>query len=447
MLAPSRFTGCLLLMALSSPLPVQAWSDHGVLLWPQLARMPVLLEASLTAETLEEFVEAEATGLERLLAEHESRMRATLPAYAPRPDAIAFSADTRDRRAAFLGAIRVNPTLAYGAYRQLFAGEAAAVAVVGWNALSILPVGSDHAASVYVPLDTGERVSPAQVIASASDEPDFGIDIGLFEDNGTAFGSRYGFGPQPFGNPNLPYSSQAPFHMGFYHLDWLTRTLQPDLLRTFPAWRVSLFGALADFAFETGHGYWGWRFAGWALHYIGDLTQPYHAQPLPGVDTVEMLWLLVQGRAAEAIQLVSNRHGVLESYQFQRYSAALAGGDLEHGLLAAVARPLEVPVWDASIVVEVLTSSSVDAAAALDAALEANMPPRFVSDPGFEWHDSGEADTIVETVRRRGGEAAVAALDLALAEQLARFGRFARAWIDRSWRHYRGNVAGDGKRN
>ena len=95
-----------------------------------------------------------------------------------------------------------------------------------------------------------------------------------------------GFGIQPFGNPNLEYSSQAPFHMGFYHLDWLTRTAQPSLLRTYPLWRIALFGELAELAFSTGHDYWGWRFLGWGLHYVGDLTQPYHAIPLPGVGTV-----------------------------------------------------------------------------------------------------------------------------------------------------------------
>ena len=78
------------------------------------------------------------------------------------------------------------------------------------------------------------------------------MDIGLFEDNGTPFGKVYGFGSQPFGNPNLDYGSQAPFHMGFYHLDWLARLAQPDLLRTFPLWRIALFGELADMAFRTG---------------------------------------------------------------------------------------------------------------------------------------------------------------------------------------------------
>ena len=47
----------------------------------------------------------------------------------------------------------------------------------------------------------GEPVSIAEVIASASDEPDFGMDIGLFADNGTDFGQRYGFGINPLGTP------------------------------------------------------------------------------------------------------------------------------------------------------------------------------------------------------------------------------------------------------
>ena len=51
-------------------------------------------------------------------------------------------------------------------------------------------------------------------------------------------------GKTPFGNDNLDYGSQAPFHMGFYHLDWLTRMAQPDLLRTYPLWRIALFGEL-----------------------------------------------------------------------------------------------------------------------------------------------------------------------------------------------------------
>ena len=137
-------------------------------------------------------------------------------------------------------------------------------APLAWSELSFLGGGTSQLAARYWAVEPGEPVSIAEVIASANDEPDFGMDIGLFADNGTDFGQRYGFGIQPFGNPNLDYSSQAPFHMGFYHLDWLTRTAQPSLLRTYPLWRIALFGELAELAFSTGHDYWGWRFLGWA---------------------------------------------------------------------------------------------------------------------------------------------------------------------------------------
>ena len=52
-----------------------AWSDHGSLLWPQFVDTPELLEPSLVVETLDAFIDAEAAGLENLLAEHESRTR------------------------------------------------------------------------------------------------------------------------------------------------------------------------------------------------------------------------------------------------------------------------------------------------------------------------------------------------------------------------------------
>jgi hypothetical protein len=220
--------------------------------------------------------------------------------------------------------------------------------------------------------------------------------------------------------------------MGFYHLDWLTRTAQPDLLRTFPDWRISLFGALAEFAFATGHDYWGWRFSGWALHYIGDLTQPYHAAPLPGVSTLEALWLVARGRSAEAVQLVSNRHGVLESYQFQRVSGALSTRAWQDPILSAIAAAKPVPVFDERAARGDLSRESVEAGEALDAALEAYVPARFVADPGFEWTGSGEEAGIVDSVRAERGDTAVAALDATVAVQMRRFSRYARAWLERA---------------
>lgn len=411
-----------------------AWSDHANLLWPLVRSMPVLVDSRVAVESLASFVEAEAAGLESLLDKEERAAREALPHYAPRPDNLRFHAEAADLRLAFLEALRVNPQLPYRLYRHLTVEEEPPVGAQLWSFtdLSFLVPGEDSRRNAYLSLQPGAMVAPAHVVASANDEPDLGMDVGLYNNNDTSYGQRYGFGIQPFGNPNLDYGSQAPFHMGFYHLDWLTRQAQPDLQRALPAWRIDLYGALSEFAFSTGHDYWGWRFAGWALHYIGDLTQPYHADPLPGVSTPDALWLVVQGKTDEAIQLVSNRHGVLESYQYQRVMRDLESRLWDSAMLTAISQGAPVPLFEDTTVRTVLTAESTAAGEAVDATLEQHVPARFVSDPEFEWVGSGEESRVVDTVRDTGGSAAVAALDTMVETQMRRFSRYARAWINRT---------------
>ena len=100
-----------------------------------------------------------------------------------------------------------------------------------------------------------------------------------------------GFGEQPFGDKRFEYSSQAPFHMGFYHEASIVYAAGGFIKRTLPEYRMNQFLTLARFAFKTGHPYWGYRFAGWGLHFVQDLTQPYHTTLLPGVGTTRMLWI------------------------------------------------------------------------------------------------------------------------------------------------------------
>ena len=65
---------------------------------------------------------------------------------------------------------------------------------------------TDEAAKLntFVALREGDLVSVVDVVASATDEPDYGLDIGLWADNGTPHGAVHGFGKQPFGNPSKP---------------------------------------------------------------------------------------------------------------------------------------------------------------------------------------------------------------------------------------------------
>jgi hypothetical protein len=67
------------------------------------------------------------------------------------------------------------------------------------------------------------------------------------------------------------------------------------LQRSWPDWRAYQYLGLARLAFATGHPYWGYRFLGWGVHHVQDLTQPYHAKPLPGVELPSLL--LLEGKA------------------------------------------------------------------------------------------------------------------------------------------------------
>ncbi|MBW5802595.1 hypothetical protein FIV31_03065 [Coxiella endosymbiont of Ornithodoros amblus] len=76
---------------------------------------------------------------------------------------------------------------------------------------------------MYVPnfpleeFSPGEKVSPLEIITSALDEPDYGMDIDLWENNLSWFAKEDHCEKQPFGDPGLLLSSQAPFHMAFYY--------------------------------------------------------------------------------------------------------------------------------------------------------------------------------------------------------------------------------------
>jgi hypothetical protein len=122
---------------------------------------------------------------------------------------------------------------------------------------------------------------------------------------------------------------------------------------------------------------------------------------------------------------------VIESYQYQRLQTALMTGDWSAPLLRAVAdhagnEPLQYAPF-----VNNLTRSSVAAAGKFDAAIAANVPSRFVSDPHFEWTGSGFESDLIDTVRSELGDTAVTQLDAAVAEQLMRFSMVASRWIAR----------------
>ena len=412
---------------------LHAWSDHASLAWPLLRVMPEVQKAEpLRVETLSEFVVAERSAIAELLLDHEEWARQNLEHYAALPAELVFDPATADAdlEIAFLNAIRVNPTRSYQPYRQLmsFEPETEQEGLLAVSELTFLQGTIASNDSRYLSLASGDLVSAAAVVSTASDEPDFGLDIGLYADNGTEHGKRYGFGNQPFGNPNLEYGSQAPFHMGFYHLDWLTSLAQPGLLQTYPLYRTELYRKLAVLAFSKGHDYWGWRFMGWGLHYVGDLAQPYHAVPLPDTGILKSLWIVATEKTGEALQLVSNRHGVIEAFQKAVVANALVDQDWDQSTLREVAQLSPGALWAQNTLVQELTLDAAAGAAGLDQALVRYAPPKLVSDPAFEFSQSPEESAILAAIAVQG-EDAEAGLTASLNQQMQRFTFFAQAWI------------------
>ena len=437
------WSACLLAAALCVAAgAAQAWSNHAPITRTALAELPELRAAApVPVEAIEAFVQAEAPALERLLAEEEKWARANVPTYPPRPDALVFRAVGASTPAEFrrrwIAALRLNPESRLALFVQLLPGQAdGGRAPLHWSKVTTLRNDRVQTQTRFAALADGEPVAPLDVLASASDEPDYGLDLGLWEDNGMPAGAVYGMGRQPFGNPAYEYSSQAPLHMGFYHEATIVYAAAGFLKRTYPEYRVHLYQTLAQFALKNGHPYWGWRFAGWALHYVQDLTQPYHARVLPGVGVMRMLWVNaidiagIHGPKNDAVTLVSNRHTALENYQYHLVLRAIERADVSSPVLAALRdrRGDPAPPWRDDTLRQVVSRESHAASDALDEVLVATLPPKYVSDTAYQV-DVTEPALDLAQVMDRGPAEARARLERMIAGLQARCGAHSRVFV------------------
>ncbi|RZL35033.1 MAG: phospholipase [Rubrivivax sp.] len=422
-----------LLLALL-PTLAQAWGNHSPMCYRAFEGMPEVANAApVKAEPLVDFLRDQDAAIARALEAQEAWAREHLKGHAPRPDALRFAADAQrsdaDRRAAFLRALRLSPQSRLALYLQIDPREAQSVrpAVDVGQVSAVTP--RKGATQRFVGLQAGEAVAPLAVLASACDEPDYGHDLNLFDDNPGNPG--YGFGNQPFGNPAVAIGSQAPFHMGFFHQGAIFNTLAPSFARTFTELRVQQYGGLAVLAWQTGHAYWGWRFAGLALHHVEDLTQPYHASAAPGASLGHMMWVNLKaqlGAPADRQGLVvlqSNRHFVLERFQTDWIIDAARkrqDGALETALRDA-ARDRRYPAWSAGYVRDVVAAEAFAAGPATDAAVVVGAPAKFVTDPNFDFA-ANEALLGPELARDMQGTRD--ALHARLADLLGHFGAHSR---------------------
>jgi hypothetical protein len=402
-------------------------------------KMPeVAAAAPVTVETLEYFLKAQEKPLEALLASQEVWASRNLAVYPPRPAALAFKANPAStdvqRRVAFLNALRVAPNSRFALYLQPDPVNPSALQgkPLPHAFVDTLPE-QPNSQLRFVAIKAGDKVAPLGVLASAADEPDYGLDINLWEDGPSDWGKTYGFGALPFGNPALYFSTQAPFHMGFFHEDRVIYLAAPFVKKTFPMMRVNQYTSLAALAFKTGHPYWGWRFTGLALHYLQDLTQPYHASLSPGNASLKLIGINVLAMAGfprlkdEMIVLLSNRHLALEKYQNQLiYSAALAkqDGAFEQAL-RNTAKDGSYPAWSDVYARDVVSLQAHALAPQLVERLVAALPPKYVSDPSFDFgvHESG-IDLVAELNQQ--SSAKLGPLNSTVGELMGNFGAHSR---------------------
>lgn len=420
--------------------PLLAWSIHPLIMKPALSSLPEVRNVPpVKAKSLKQFLLSVESELQVELAKQEEWFEKNLEFYQPLPEALRFKAvgnpETIVQRFAF--AMRINPNLNSGLHLQRMPEEAfdpkRQISVKELTFLSDTSFWSDI---VFVGLQEGDMVSVLDVVASATDDPDFGMDVGLYENNNTEFGRKYGLGEQPFGDPKLEYGSQAPIHMGFFHEAEIIQFAANYLQKTYPEYRIHQYQMLAKLAFRKGEDYWGWRFLGWGLHYLIDLQQPYHAKVFPGLSTAELLWInakVMAGAEEEmdhAIQLLSNRHSVFEQFQQQVLTEVFRSKNWEHPVYKSLKQAGKKMDYFPDFAREVVSKEAYDLADHLDEVLLKWSPKKFVSDPSFVFGDYPEQEKIVEIIRQQKGDAAIDALNQVLIRVLKDLPEVSRSYIN-----------------
>lgn len=378
-----------------------AWDCHPVFTYAALKNMPEINRLpNVPAETLLSFLRKERKGLVKLLADNEEWSRINIPFYSPLPVMLAFTDNNNSSslEMQFIHAIRVNPNLTFPLFVQYLSGMAHRIhhqPLTKKDVMAPSVIDAKWICLANPPLEgvsSGENLSPLEIISSATDEPDYGMDIHLWENNPSEVAKVYGFGEQPYGSTVFPIGSQAPFHMGFYFESWVLNHAAPFLQHGFPEYRIHLYLSLSRYAFKTGHMYWGYRFLGWALHYIQDLTQPYHTAVAPNTSTLRLLYVNAQDMIGfhqaqlDILQLISNRHFSLENYVYYLLKNNLENKIQNDPVVISLSDPQydsRYPAYTDSYPRNVVAKESHEKAGTVDSLIMKSFPEKYVLDPNY----------------------------------------------------------------
>lgn len=182
-----------------------------------------------------------------------------------------------------------------------------------------------HVDLPFFRVEPGSETDALDVLCTATEIPDCGIDGGLWEDSNSEYSARYGMGRMPFGEARES-GQRAPFHAPMYYNPYLA-VVYPSAKAPYAFYRIKTFREIAKVAFATGHPYWGYHFAGLALHYVEDCTFPYHVKMLPGHTDLEVTFAALAEFSGtgkqlhDIINMTLAEHFLLEFYICSRLIA------------------------------------------------------------------------------------------------------------------------------
>lgn len=132
------------------------------------------------------------------------------------------------------------------------------------------------------PQGIGKFTSPLEVLSVYSDEPDWLMDDGVesLENAAPSIGKTVGTATRVF--RHFWYEGDLDVPRDVRNAQELDR-------------RVMLFLKLSRAAFELGEPYWGYRLMASAIHYMQDITQPFHIRLLPNSDFISSIRLTQAG--------------------------------------------------------------------------------------------------------------------------------------------------------
>jgi hypothetical protein len=155
-----------------------------------------------------------------------------------------------------------------------------------WSIPAMRPELSEKQAFLWALEDNTETEFPigpektaAAILQAYSAEPDGKMDEGL---ESSPYIERL--------RPSMSYFASNDSHTHAFRHYYVTSSLLPPIIepKGIAPYRADLYAHLAKGAFATGHPYWGYRFLAWSLHYVQDVTQPWHTVFVPDLTFLKL---------------------------------------------------------------------------------------------------------------------------------------------------------------